>query len=341
MTALQVIWFFLVGVLLVGYTILDGFDLGVGFWHLRAKGDDERRAMLNAVGPVWDGNEVWLLTAGGALFGAFPAVYASVFSGFYLALMLVLLVLMARAISFEFRSQVASTGWRSAWDVIFSVSSTVAILLFGVALGNVLRGIPLDAAGNYTGTFFGLLNPFALMTGVLGLAMLAFHGALYLVVKASGDLEERARSWVAPAGFAYLALFLISVVVTITTQGHLVDNYRAFPLLLAIPVAVLSLISGALFLHRNGESGRAFLCSSLSIAAIWAQVGAGLFPNLVPALGSPELSLTLVNAASGELTLKAMLAIALLGMPLVIGYTAWVYWIFKGKVDVSHESAHY
>ena len=341
MTALQVIWFFLLGVLFVGYAVLDGFDLGVGFWHLRAKGDDERRAMLNAVGPVWDGNEVWLLTAAGALFGAFPAVYASVFSGFYLALMLVLLVLMARAISFEFRSQVDSIGWRSAWDVIFSVSSTVAIVLFGVALGNILRGIPLDAAGNYTGTFFGLLNPFALMTGVLGLAMLAFHGALYMVIKGSGDLEERARGWAGPAGYVYLALFLITAVVTATTQAHLLDNYRAFPLLWAIPVAVLSFISGALFLHQNGESGRAFLCSSLSIAAIWAQVGAGLFPRLVPALGAPELSLTLSNSASGELTLKAMFIIALLGMPAVIGYTAWVYWMFKGKVDVSQESAHY
>ena len=341
MTALQVIWFFLVGVLFIGYAILDGFDLGVGFWHLRAKGDDERRAMLNAVGPVWDGNEVWLLTAGGALFGAFPAVYATVFSGFYLALMLVLLVLMLRAISFEFRSQVDSPGWRKAWDVVFSVSSTLAIVLFGVALGNILRGIPLDAGGNYTGTFFGLLNPFALMTGVLGLAMLAFHGALYMVMKGSGDLEERARGWAGPAGVAYLVLFLIVVVVTAATQGHLLDNYRAYPLLWAIPVAVLSLISGALFLHRNGESGRAFLCSSLSIAAIWAQVGAGLFPRMVPALGAPELSLTIVNASSGDLTLKAMFIIALLGMPFVIGYTGWVYWAFKGKVDVSQESAHY
>jgi cytochrome d ubiquinol oxidase subunit II len=341
MTALQVIWFFLLGVLFVGYAILDGFDLGVGFWHLRAKGDDERRAMLNAVGPVWDGNEVWLLTAGGALFGAFPAVYASVFSGFYLALMLVLLVLMARAISFEFRSQVDSPGWRSTWDVVFSVSSTVAIVLFGVALGNILRGIPLDAAGNYTGTFFGLLNPFALLTGVLGLAMLAFHGALYMVLKGAGELEARARGWAGPAGYAYLALFLVTAVVTVATQGHLLDNYRAFPLLWAIPVAVLALIAGALYLHRNGEDGRAFILSSLSIAAIWAQVGAGLFPNLVPALGNPELSLTLSNAASGPLTLKVMLIIALVGMPFVLGYTGWVYWAFKGKVDVSQESAHY
>jgi cytochrome d ubiquinol oxidase subunit II len=341
MTALQVIWFLLMGVLFIGYAILDGFDLGVGFWHLGAKGDDERRAMLNAVGPVWDGNEVWLLTAGGALFGAFPAVYASVFSGFYLALMLVLLVLMARAISFEFRSQVQSPGWRGAWDVVFSVSSTVAILLFGVALGNILRGITLDPAGNYTGTFFGLLNPYALMIGVLGLAMLAFHGALYMVIKGSGELEERARRWAGPAGSLYLALFLVASVVTVVSQGHLLENYRVLPLLWAIPVAVLAFIAGALFLHRNGEAGRAFICSSLSIAAIWGLVGAGLFPRLVPALGAPELSLTLANAASGEMTLKVMLIIALLGMPLVIGYTVWVYWVFKGKVDVAHEGSHY
>ena len=171
--------------------------------------------------------------------------------------------------------------------------------------------------------------------------MLAFHGALYMVIKGSGELEERARGWARAAGYVYLALFVVASLVTIVTQGHLLDNYRAFPLLWAIPVAVLAFISGALFLHRNGEAGRAFLLSSLSIAAIWGLVGAGLFPWLVPALGAPELSLTLANAASGELTLKVMLVIALLGMPLVIGYTGWVYWMFKGKVDVSQESAHY
>jgi len=341
MTALQVIWFFLVGVLFVGYAVLDGFDLGVGIWHLGAKGDDERRAILNAVGPVWDGNEVWLLTAGGALFGAFPAVYASVFSGFYLALMLVLLGLMARAISFEFRSQVESPSWRSSWDVVFSVSSIVVTVLFGVALGNILRGIPLDPAGNYTGTFFALLNPYALMIGLLGLAMLAFHGALYVVIKGSGELEERARGWARPAGYAYLALFLVASLVTIATQAHLLENYREVVVLWILPVLVLAFIAGAIVFHRRGEAGRAFLSSSLSIAAIWGMVGAGLFPVLVPALGAPELSLTVTNASSGNLTLKAMFIIALLGMPFVIGYTAWVYWAFKGKVDVSQESAHY
>ncbi len=224
--------------------------------------------MLNAVGPVWDGNEVWLLTAGGALFGAFPAVYASVFSGFYLALMLVLLVLMARAVSFEFRSQVESPRWRSAWDAVFSVSSAVAILLFGVALGNILRGVPLNASGDFTGSFWTLLNPYALMIGVLGLAMLAFHGALYVVIKGSGDLEARARGWARVAGTAYLALFLVASLVTIATQEHLLENYREVAVLWAIPVLVLAFIAGAITLHRRGESGRAFLSSSLSIAAM-------------------------------------------------------------------------
>jgi cytochrome d ubiquinol oxidase subunit II len=225
--------------------------------------------------------------------------------------------------------------------VVFSVSSSVAILLFGVALGNILRGIPLDPAGNYTGSFWGLLNPYALMIGVLGLAMLAFHGALYVVIKGSGELEARARRWAGTAGMLYLALFLLASVVTVATQGHLLENYGAVAVLWAIPILELAFIAGAVLFHRRGQPGRAFLSSSLSIAAIWGLVGAGLFPRLVPALGAPELSLTLANASSGEPTLKAMLVIALVGMPVVIGYTVWVYWAFKGKVDVAHESAHY
>jgi cytochrome d ubiquinol oxidase subunit II len=293
------------------------------------------------VGPVWDGNEVWLLSAGGVLFGAFPMVYASVFSGFYLALMLVLLALMARAISFEFRSQVESSRWRKAWDVVFSVSSIAASLLFGVALGNILRGIPLDSSGNFTGSFWTLLNPYALLIGILGLAMIAFQGALYTAIKGSRDLESRARGWATGAGYAYLALFVVASIVTIATQAHLLENYRNVVVLWAVPGLVLAFIVGAIVFHRRGEAGRAFLSSSLSIAAIWGLVGCGLFPRLVPALGAPDLSLTLANASSGDLTLKAMLVIALLGMPLVIGYTIWVYRAFKGKVDLGHESSHY
>ncbi len=341
MTELQVTWYFLVGVLLTVFAVLDGFDLGVGFWHLRARGDRERRTLLNAIGPVWDGNEVWLLTGGGALFAAFPPVYASVFSGFYLAMMLVVLALVARAVSLEFRSQTPSQSWRATWDTVFSVASIVASLLFGVALGNILRGIPLDASGNYLGSFWTLLNPFALLIGVLGLMMIAHHGALYIILKADGNLARRARGWARGSGIPYLGLFLAAVLVTVTTQSHLLDNFRSTPILWVIPAVALMFIAGAIRFHRQGRDGLAFTFSSLSIVGLMGLVGAGLFPRLVPALGAAELSLTAGNSSSSQLTLATMLLLAVVGVPLVIGYTVWVYRSFAGKVEVDRESAHY
>ncbi|MCP4602977.1 MAG: cytochrome d ubiquinol oxidase subunit II [Proteobacteria bacterium] len=341
MTTLQGIWFLLVGVLFTGFAILDGFDLGVGFWHLGAKGDKERRTLLNAVGPVWDGNEVWLLTGGGALFAAFPPVYASVFSGFYLAMMLVLLALISRAVSLEFRSKEESATWRSTWDVVFSISSILAGLLLGVALGNILRGIPLDEAGNHTGTFLGLLNPYALLIGVLGLSMLAFHGANFIALKAPGDLGIRAGRRAFGAGVAYIVLFVITSAVTISTQAHLMENYSSQPALWFIPVLIVLSIAASLYFGKNRNQGKAFLASSVSIAGIMGTTGAALFPRLVPALGNPELSLTAANSSSSELTLKTMFILAIIGMPMVLGYTIWVYRAFSGKVDVEQESNHY
>ncbi len=341
MTWLQVVWFMLVGVLLTVFAILDGFDLGVGFWHLGSKGDKERRTLLNAVGPVWDGNEVWLLTGAGALFAAFPPVYATVFSGFYLAMMLLLLALISRAVSLEFRSKEESTAWRSTWDVVFSVSSILAGLLFGVALGNILRGIPLNEAGDHTGTFLGLLNPYALLIGVLGLAMLAFHGANFIVLKAPGDLGVRARRWALGVGIAYVALFIVAAMVTVGTQPHLLENYDAFPVLHLIPFVGLFSIVASVLLGSRGQPGKAFIFSSLSIAGMMGITGAALFPRLVPALGNPELSLTAGNSSSSELTLKTMFILALIGVPIVLAYTIWVYKAFAGKVDVEQESNHY
>lgn len=341
MTELQVIWFLLVGVLFTGYAVLDGFDLGVGFWHLRAKGDDERRTLLNAVGPVWDGNEVWLLTAGGALFAAFPPVYASVFSGFYLAMMLLLLALIARAVSLEFRSQEKSTRWRSSWDTVFSLASTLAAVLFGVALGNILRGVPLNEAGDVTGTFFTLLNPYAILIGMVTLSVLATHGALFIVMKASDDLAKRAKQWASAAGLVSIILFLVASIVTVATQTHLLENYSSVPVLWAIPVLALLAMGSSWFFNKQGRSGRAFFGSTLSIVFMMGLSGAALFPRLVPALDAPALSLTLSNSSSSELSLKTTLIIAVIGMPMVIGYTVWVYRAFKGKVDVSKESAHY
>ena len=208
MSTLQVIWFLLIGILLAGYAILDGFDLGVGFWHLFGKKDEERRIFIRSIGPVWDGNEVWLLTAGGALFAAFPPVNASVFSGFYLALVLVLLGLIFRVVSIEFRNQLEDPSWRRRWDLAFSLGSALPALLFGVALGNLVRGLLLDESGDYIGGFFALLNPYSLLVGVTGVAMFATHGALYLALKTEGELQVRARGWASRAWIAYLVLFL-------------------------------------------------------------------------------------------------------------------------------------
>jgi cytochrome d ubiquinol oxidase subunit II len=340
MTFLQVTWFLLIGVLLTVFAILDGFDLGVGFWHLRARGDRERRTLLNAVGPFWDGNEVWLLTGGGAIFAAFPPVYASVLSGFYLAMILVVLAFVGRAVSLQFRSKEDSPAWRGLWDIAFSVSSVVVGLLLGVALGNIIRGIPLDAAGNYTGTFLGLLNPYALMIGVLGLVMLAFHGANFIAMKTSGELEKRAKGWAFGSGAVYLVLSLVASAISILTQPHQMENYDGAPILWAIPIVTLVSIIASLLFVRQEKPGRAFIASGLSIAGMMGTAGATLFPTMVPALGRPELSLTAANSSSSQLTLSWMLALTAVGLPFVIGYTVWSYRAFRGKVSIEEAFDH-
>jgi cytochrome d ubiquinol oxidase subunit II len=332
MTALQLTWFVLIGVLLCGYTVLDGFDLGVGCWHLFGRDDRERRLYINAIGPVWDGNEVWLLTGGGALFAAFPPVYASVFSGFYLALMLVLVGLILRAAAIEFRSQVENPSWRRAWDIAFTVGSVVPALLFGVALGNVVQGVELDAAGNYVGGFFALLNPYSLLVGATGLVMFAVHGALFLAARLDGELADRARTWASRSWIAFMVLFVV------TTGWTLAAHVRgSLPMAItASSMAVLCLVASGL-LNRRGADLAAFLSSSFAMLWIWGGVGATLFPNLVPASNDPGRSLTIANASSSSTTLTVMLVIALVGMPLVIGYTAVIYRIFlRGPLNADH-----
>lgn len=338
MTALQIAWFFIIGVLLTGYAILDGFDLGAGFWHLFTKGDENRRKIINSIGPVWDGNEVWLLTGAGALFAAFPPVYASVFSGFYPAMMFLLLGLMFRAVSMEFRSKLEGPRWRRFWDGSFAVSSTAIALLLGVALGNILVGVPLDADGYYTGTFFDLLNPYALIIGLTGVAMMAQQAALYLHLKNDGELATATLRWARMAWPVYLALFLVASGFTLATQPQHLSSYNAQPALYAIPaLALASIIAIRVFIGRE-QIGRAFFCSSLSIASLMGLVGAAIFPNLVPALGNVERSLSVYNSSSSQYTLTVMLILALAGMPLVIGYTIWIYKSFRGAVAIDETS---
>ncbi|MEI6644883.1 MAG: cytochrome d ubiquinol oxidase subunit II [bacterium] len=327
MITLQVIWLLLIGILIIGYAILDGFDLGVGCWHLFAKKGDERSSFIRSIEPFWDGNEVWLLTGGGALFAAFPPVYATVFSGFYLPLMLVLLGLIFRAVSIEYRNKVENPRWVAAWDVAFSLGSMLPTLLYAVAVGNLLRGLQLDAKGDYTGGFFALLNPYSLVVGLVGFSMFALHGALYLAVKTGGDTQRKARLWAAQAWRVYALLFFV---VAGWTASCYLRNGVVLPFVLAtLAVVALALIRA---FNRKGEDLKAFLASCASIALVMLSVVAVLFPNLVIATNDQALSLTIFNASSSLRTLSVMLVIALLGMPVVIGYTIFIHRIFKGKV---------
>jgi cytochrome d ubiquinol oxidase subunit II len=331
MPDLATIWFILVGVLLVGYAVLDGFDLGVGMLHLAiARDDHERSILMRAIGPVWDGNEVWLLTMGGALFAAFPIVYATVFSGFYLALVLLLVALILRAVALEFRHHLAGSGWRRAWDLAFFAGSALPALLLGVAIGNVARGLPLTD-GQYAGGLIGLLNPFALLVGVAAVLMFTLQGALWLTIRTTGAL--RARAW-RVAGPAWIGLLLGWVAVTVAARldaGHLWDNYAA-PLAWIVPglFVAAALATGAAIVGRRATL--AFAASSASIAGLIGILGVGLYPNLVTDR-SGGAGLTVTNAASSDLTLTVMLVIALIGMPMVLAYTAFIYHRFWGPVE--------
>ncbi len=337
MLPLETAWFLLVGLLLAGYAILDGFDLGVGMLHrFVARSDAERRQVINSVGPVWDGNEVWLLTGGGALFAAFPKVYATVFSGLYLPLMLVLAALILRAVCLEFRSKLADPRWRGAWDTVFAVSSFLPSLLFGVAIGNILRGLPLDPEQEFAGTFLGLLHPFALLVGLLSVAMFLTQGAAWLGLKTEGPVRERARAWARASWLAFAVLWLAATIYSRVAIPRL-WQVTSHPLAWVAPVLFVIAAAGFRVLVGGKRPGLAFVHFSVAIAMLLALVGQGLYPDLVPALGGGE-SLTVTNACSTPLTLKVMLVIALAGMPLVVGYTIFIYRRFKGPVKLDEHS---
>ncbi|MFH1530130.1 MAG: cytochrome d ubiquinol oxidase subunit II [Pseudomonadota bacterium] len=336
---LNLIWFLLVGLLLAGYSVLDGFDFGVGILSLfRTKTPEERRLLMNAIGPVWDGNEVWFLTAGGALFAAFPPVYATVFSGFYLALMLLLLALIMRAVSFEFRSKLEGPTWRRAWDLAFGVGSLLPPLLLGIALGNVIRGIPLDADGHFRGSFLSLLNPYALVVGLGALALFTMHGAAYMVLKTDGALRERMRGCVNQGWIAFVVLYFAATLFTFFEARHLMEGVVARPLFW---VAFLPLIASTAYIPMaswQGYARRAFVASSVAIIGLWGLLGVSVFPVMVRSSADIGHSLTIYNASSTNRSLTTMLVMALVGMPVVLGYTAWIYRVFKGKVVVGSDS---
>jgi len=331
---LRVVWGGLVGILLTGYAILDGFDLGVGALHLFTKKDEHRRLMLNSIGPVWDGNEVWLVTGGGALFAAFPEVYATVFSGFYEAFILLLFALIFRAVAIEFRSKQTMAWWRRMWDTGFLAASIAASLLMGVAFGNVVRGVPLDAAREYTGGFLDLINPFALLVGVTTVALFMMHGSIYVVLKTDGELQEQARGWVNNAIIFFVICYATTTMATLLYVPHMTRAIKDHPALFALPLATMLAIANIPREIHHGRHFVAFLSSCAAIAGLMLLVGVGMFPYLVLSRPEPAFSLTVYNAASSEKTLKIMLVIAAIGVPLVLAYTTSVYYIFRGKTKL-------
>ncbi len=335
---LNTIWFGIIGILFTGYAILDGFDLGVGALHLFSKGDTERRTMLNAIGPVWDGNEVWLVTAGGALFAAFPEVYATAFSGFYLAFMLLLAALIFRAVAIEFRSKREGKFWRQGWDLSFSAASILASLLIGIALGNIAWGIPLDSRHEFAGTFLGMIHPYSLLVGITTVALFMMHGSIYVVLKTEGDLQARARLWTRNGIIFFIIGYAFTTLFTLLYVPHMTDTIREHPTLFIVPMITILAIANIPREIHHGRDFRAFISSSLAVAALLALFGIGMYPYMIFSQPMPENSLTIYNAASSPDTLKIMLIIALIGMPMVLAYTISIYWIFRGKVKLEKTS---
>ncbi len=328
---LNTLWFILIAVLFAGFFFLEGFDYGVGIllpWL--GKDDDERRIIINTIGPFWDGNEVWLLTAGGAIFAAFPNWYATMFSGFYLALVLMLIALIMRGVAFEFRSKDKRPGWRNFWDWSICLGSLVPALLWGVAFGNVLRGVPIDAKMQYTGDFFGLLNPYALLTGVYGLVLIVLHGAIYLTLKTEGTVMEHAHALA-------LKLWLPAVVLLFAALGA---SYMATDMYtkLGVNPGVIPILGGAALLSvswflRNQRAGWAFVMTALTLITTVFTIFLTLFPRVLVSSTDPaKLSLTIYNASSSPYTLTVMTIVALIFVPIVLIYQGWTYYVFRQRV---------
>ena len=332
---LQTIWFILVTVLFTGFFVLEGFDFGVGILHPFMSSDDrERRAVINTIGPFWDGNEVWLITAGGAMFAAFPEWYATLFSGFYPALLLMLVALIMRGVAFEFRSKHDNPAWRSFWDWSIFAGSAIPALLWGVALANFIRGVPIDQSMNYTGGFFNLLNPYALVCGLASLCIFTLHGAVFLTLKTTGILRERAMNlakkvW-APATLLSLAFTIYTFIET--------DLFRRLGLNPGIiPVfSVLALLSVIVLLRRNA-SGWAFTMTAVAIAFSTVTIFMGLFPRVLVSSLNPEWSLTIYNSSSSDYTLGIMTIVAAIFVPIVLVYQGWSYWVFRQRVTPDSE----
>jgi cytochrome d ubiquinol oxidase subunit II len=363
---LKVIWWLLVGVLLVGFAIMDGHDMGVGtLLPFAGRNDEERRVIINTVGPHWDGNQVWFITGGGAIFAAWPLVYATAFSGFYWAMMAVLWALFFRPVGFDYRSKIQDARWRSTWDWGLFVGGAVPPLIFGVAFGNLLQGVPFHfentLVSHYTGSFWGLLNPFALLCGVVSTAMITMHGALYLAHRTEGDIQRRARTaavifglvmlagfsaagaWIALGDFGYAITSVIETAAqpdplakTVVRQsGAWLANYAAAPATIVVPLLAYAGTALALLAVMRGRTLTAFVASSFALTGVIGTAGVSMFPFVMPSSTVPGASLTVWDAVSSQRTLGIMFWATLLFMPLIVAYTSWAYKVMAGKVTTA------
>ncbi|MER7196500.1 cytochrome d ubiquinol oxidase subunit II [Streptomyces sp. CB01635] len=329
------VWFVLIAVLWIGYFFLEGFDFGIGvLTKVLARGRTERRVLINTIGPVWDGNEVWLLTAGGATFAAFPDWYATLFSGFYLPLLMILVCLIVRGVAFEYRAKRPEEKWQTNWEHAIFWTSLIPAVLWGVAFGNIVRGVKIDAHKEFVGSFWDLLNPYAILGGLVTLTLFTFHGAVFASLKTVGDIRVRARKMALGLGLVAAAFALAFLIWTQADKG---DGSS----LIAVIITMLALV-GAIIAIKAGREGWSFALSGITIAAAFAMLFLTLFPNVMPSSLDPDWSLTVTNASSSPYTLKIMTWCAAVATPIVLLYQSWTYWVFRKRIGTQHiaDAAH-
>lgn len=335
----ETLWYAVISVSLLFYTTLDGFDLGVGALHLFAKSDTERRTFLNAIGPVWDGNEVWIVVVMGGLLAGFPNVYATLFSGFYTLLMILIAGLMFRAVAIEFRSKRESKFWRSLWDTVFCLSSILVAFILGVLIGKMVEGIPLNASQEYFSEFSDFFSPYTVLVGITAISLFSMHGTIYLLMKTEKEIHEKVRRWILPAILFFVTCFSIATIATLVYMPHMIERFKEMPALFVIPTLAIFVILNILIQVKKKNDGWAFLSSCGAIILLLCLYGIGTFPVIVRSTVSPELyNLTIYNSASSHKTLGVLLTVVAIGVPLVLAYGFWVYRIFRGKVRIEKTS---
>ncbi len=336
---LESLWYGVIGVSILFYILLDGFDLGVGSLHLFAKSDQERRIFLNAIGPVWDGNEVWIVIVMGGLFAGFPDVYATVFSGFYTLLMFLIAGLVLRATAIEFRSKRPSRVWRHLWDGVFSIASTLIAFIVGLIAGNLIEGVPIDANQEYMGGFADFFKPYSILIGITAVSVFTMHGAIYLSMKTEGEAHKTVQKWINPAIVIFLICFFAATVATLLYMPHMSSRFRTMPYLFVCPLAGFLAMVNIPWQVRKGNDGWAFISSCVSLAFLLILYGFGTFPTIVRSTIDTQVnSLTIFNSASSPGTLTNLLIVVVIGVPLVLAYGFWIYRIFRGKVRLEKSS---